>query len=92
MRILGVMEINGETGSLERERQRGLEQGRRKQAGAVYCSVLVAVLQLSSNYESHISLIILTYTRITDTQRQRHSVLRSSREMAADNCTSQVEF
>ena len=44
----------------------------------------------SSNYESHISLIILTYTRITDTQR--HSVLRSSREMAADNCTSQVEF
>ena len=76
MRILGVMEINGETGSLERERRRGLEQGRRKQAGAVYCSVLVAVLQLSSNYESHISLIILTYTRITDTQR--HSVLRSS--------------
>ena len=90
MRILGVMEINGETGSLERERRRGLEQGRRKQAGAVDCSVLVAVLQLSSNYESHISLIILTYTRITDTQRQ--SVLRSSREMAADNCTSQVEF
>ena len=48
MRILGAMEINGETMSLERERQRGLEQGRRKQPGAVYCSVLVAVLQLSS--------------------------------------------
>ena len=58
---------------------RGLEHGEKKAAwrsvlqcaGActvLYCAVLCCTN--SSNYESHISLIILTYTRITDTQPQ----------------------
>ena len=78
---------------------RGLEHGEKKaawrsvlQCTAVYCGVLCCTN--SSNYESHISLIILTYTRITDTPASHTATtaLRSSREMAADNCTSQLEF
>ena len=40
MRILGVMEINGETGAWRERFGVALNTGRRKQPGAVYCSVL----------------------------------------------------